>query len=164
VDADGKMTLLAPHGLTEARMSLMTNEHGVLRHRMKKDEPLKAGREINLGTLNDDVTGIEIVRYVAPILIVDAKDAEGKQVKDFHVKIAYQAGVSPKKPGESFINGVQGDVHQEKQEDGRWRTSQMLPDEDVEISVTAKGYKPVTEKLKLPEGATKDLTVVLEKE
>jgi hypothetical protein len=164
MDGTGKMTLLAPHGLTEARLTLMTNEHGVLRHRTKKGEPLSAAREIKLGTLNDDVKGIEIIRYVAPILVVGAKGKDGKSIKDMKAKVEYAPGVGKKRPGETFINGVQGDVYMEKQEDGRWRTSGMLPDEEVTVTVSAKGYKPHTEKLKLTEGTTKDLTPVLEKE
>jgi hypothetical protein len=164
MDANGKMTLLAPHGLAQARLSLMTNEHGVLRYRMKKGDPLEPRREIDLGTLNDDVRGIEIVRYVAPILVVGARDKDGKPIKDIQVKVVYPPGVGKKKPGESFVNGVQGDVFLEKQEDGRWRTSQMLPDVGVQVTVSAKGYKPGTATLKLTEGTTKDLTPVLEKE
>jgi hypothetical protein len=136
----------------------------VLRHRLKKGEPLSAAREINLGTLNDDVKGIEIIRYVAPILVVGAKDKAGKPIKDVQAKVEYAPGVKKKRPGEMFVNGVQGDVYMEKQEDGRWRTEQMLPDEEVQVTVSAKGYKPHTEKLKLAEGTTKDLTPVLEKE
>src|SRR5262249_28397350 len=161
IDGNGKMTILAPHGLTQARLSLMTNEHGVLRHRLKKGDPLSATREIDLGTLDDDVKGIEIIHYVAPILIVDAKDKDGKQIKDFKVKVTYSPGVGKKRPGESFVNGVQGDVYQEKQEDGRWRTEQMVPDEEVTVTVSAKGYKPHTEKQKLSEGTTKELAPVL---
>jgi beta-lactamase regulating signal transducer with metallopeptidase domain/protocatechuate 3,4-dioxygenase beta subunit len=164
IDGNGKMTILAPHGLTQARLSLMTNEHGVLRHRLKKGEALSTTREINLGTLDDDVKGIEIIHYVAPILIVDARDKDGKQIKDFKVKVTYSPGVAKKRPSEQFINGVQGDVYMEKQEDGRWRTEQLLPDEEVEVTVSAKGYKSHTEKLKLAEGTTKDLAPVLEKE
>jgi hypothetical protein len=164
MDGNGKMTLLAPHGLTQARLNLMTNEHGTLRFRLKKDDPLEARREIELGTLNDDVRGIEIVRYVAPILVVGAKDKDGKPIKDIQAKVTYPPGVGKKRPGESFVNGVQGDVYLEKQEDGRWRTSQMLPEVDVQVTVSAKGYKPNTVQLKLAEGATRDLTPVLEKE
>src|SRR5205085_2778794 len=93
VDANGKMTLLAPHGLMNAKLQLMTNEHGVLRHRLKKGEPLSAAREINLGTLNDDVKGSEIIRYVAPILVLGAKDNDGKPLKDFQAKVEYAPGV-----------------------------------------------------------------------
>jgi beta-lactamase regulating signal transducer with metallopeptidase domain/protocatechuate 3,4-dioxygenase beta subunit len=164
IDANGKMTILAPHGLTQARLSLMTNEHGVLRHRLKKGEPLHAAREINLGTLEDDVKGIEIIHYVAPILIVDARDKDGKQIKDFKVKITYSSVAGKREPGVRFRNDVQGDVYQEKQEDGRWRTEQMLPAEEVEVTVSAPGYKSHTEKLQLSEGTSKDLAPVLEKE
>ncbi|MHB1425182.1 MAG: M56 family metallopeptidase [Gemmataceae bacterium] len=164
MDGNGKMTLLAPHGLTQARLSLMTNEHGVLRYRLKKGDPLSAADEINLGTLNDDVKGIEIIHYVAPILIVDAKDKDGKQIKDFKVKVTYLRGGRKREPGVRFRNDVQGDVYQEKQEDGRWRTEQMLPDQEVAVTVSAPGYKPHTEKLQLAEGKTKELATVLEKE
>lgn len=164
MDNNGKMTLLAPHGLAQARLSLMTNEHGVLRHRLKKDAPLSAAREINFGTLEDDVKGIEIIRYVAPVLVVDAKDKDGKQIKDFKVRVTYLSGGDKRKPGAVFRNDVQGDVHQEKQEDGRWRTMNLLPDEEVEVTVSAEGYKPHTENLKLSEGTSKDLAPVLEKE
>jgi hypothetical protein len=164
VDANGKMTFQAPHGLTDARLTLMTNEHGVLRHRMKKGGALSTAREINLGTLEDDVKGIEIIRYVAPILIVDARDKAGKQIKDFKAKVVYPPGVKKKRPGEMFVNGVEGDVFMEKQEDGRWRTSGLLPDEEVTVTVSAKGYKPHEVKMKLTEGTTKDLSPVLEKE
>jgi protocatechuate 3,4-dioxygenase beta subunit len=164
IDKNGKMTIRVPHGLTQVRLSLMTNEHGALRYRLKKDDPLRAAREIDLGTVNDDVKGIEIVHYVAPVLIVGAKDRDGKQVKGFQAKVTYPPGVAKKRPGEMFINGIQGDVYMEKQEDGRWRTEQMLPDEEVEVTVSAPGYKSHTTKLKLAEGTTKDLAPVLEKE
>src|SRR5262249_44141300 len=132
MDGNGKMTLLAPHGLTQARLSLMTNEHGVLRHRLKKGEPLSAKRDIDLGTLSDDVKGIEIIRYVAPILVVGARDKDGQPIKDCRAKVTYPPGVRKREPGVTFRNDVQGDVFMEKQEDGRWRTSQMLPGVEVE--------------------------------
>jgi beta-lactamase regulating signal transducer with metallopeptidase domain len=164
MDGNGKMTILVPHGLTQARLGLSTNEHGALRWRLKKGDPLSAKREIDFGTLDDDVKGIEIIHYVAPILIVDARDKDGKQIKDFRAKVTYLSGVRKREPGTRFRNDVQGDVYQEKQEDGRWRTEQMLPDEEVEVTVSAKGYKSYSEKLKLPEGTTKELSPVLEKE
>jgi beta-lactamase regulating signal transducer with metallopeptidase domain/protocatechuate 3,4-dioxygenase beta subunit len=163
MDAAGKMVLLAPHGLTEARLGLTTNEHGALRYRLKPGAPLAAAREIQLGTLSDDVKGIEIVRYVAPILLADATDKQGKQIKGFQAKVVYSADVQKKQSGEHFVNGVQGDVFMEKQEDGRWRTSQLLPDEEFTVTLSAPGYAEHKEIMKLAEGASKDLTAVLEK-
>jgi hypothetical protein len=95
---------------------------------------------------------------------VDARDKEGKQIKDFHVKVRYLATDKNRVPGVKFVDQAQGDVHQEKQEDGRWRTMNLLPDEEVEVTVSAKGYKSHSEKLDLAEGKTKDLSPVLEKE
>jgi hypothetical protein len=163
VDAHGKMTIRAPHGLTDARLQLSTNEHGVLRHRFKKDDPLSASREIKLGTLNDDVRGITIIRYVAPILVVNALDPSGAPLKKFQVKVEYAPGKSPKERNSSFINGVQGDVYFEKQEDGRWRSSQLLPDEEITVTVSAEDFEPYQENMKLAEGTTKELTAKLKK-
>ncbi len=162
-DADGKVTAMAPHGLSEVRLSLSTNEHGVLRWRRGKDGPLSNGRDINLGTLNDDVKDVQITRYTAPILLVNAVDKEGKQVKGFQVQVVYTKGKSPKGPNSSFVSGVRGDVNFEKQEDGRWRSSQLLPDEEVEVTARAEGYQDATKTVSLPEGEQKELKFVLEK-
>jgi beta-lactamase regulating signal transducer with metallopeptidase domain/protocatechuate 3,4-dioxygenase beta subunit len=163
MDEDGKMTMLVPHGINEAKLSLMTNEHGVLRWRRGKNGPLQAQREIDFGTLTDDIKDIEIIRYVAPILIVDARDKEGKQIKGFQGKLVYSSPVGRKRPGEMFVNGVQGDVFMEKQEDGRWRSSQLLPDEEITVTISADGYKPYTEKIELAEGVNKEIKAELEK-
>jgi beta-lactamase regulating signal transducer with metallopeptidase domain/protocatechuate 3,4-dioxygenase beta subunit len=163
MDENGKMTLLAPHGLTDAKLSLSTNEHGALRWRRGPNGGLSAQREVDLGTLTDDVKNIEIIRYVAPILIMNAVDESGKQLKNFQAKVEYAPDRGLKSRG-MFVNGVQGDVFQEKQEDGRWRTSQLQPDEEVTVTLSAEGYKPHVEKLKLAEGTTKELNAKLEKD
>jgi hypothetical protein len=100
---------------------------------------------------------------VAPILVVNAVDKDGKQIKGFKAKAVYQPGRSNKEPGSSFVNGVQGDVYFENQEDGRWRSSQMFPEEEVTVTASADGYQAKSEHLKLDEGVTKELTLVLEK-
>jgi protocatechuate 3,4-dioxygenase beta subunit len=163
MDMDGKMTLLVPHGLNEARLSLMTNEHGALRWRRGKDGPMSMQHEIELGTLNDHITDLEITRYVAPILIIGAVEKGGAPLKTFQAKVEYEPGRGPEKRG-TFVNGVQGDVYLEKQEDGRWRTSQLQPDEELSVTVSAEGYRPRTEKIKVAEGVTKELKVELEKQ
>jgi beta-lactamase regulating signal transducer with metallopeptidase domain/protocatechuate 3,4-dioxygenase beta subunit len=163
VDANGKMTLLAPHGMSEAKLGLSTNEHGVLRWRKGKTGQLSTQRDVDLGTLTDDVKDIEIIRYVAPILVIDAVEKGGAQLKNFQAKINYAPGKSPRDPNSMFINGVQGDVFMEKQEDGRWRSSQLLPDEDITVTVSAEGFKPRTEQLKLAEGTTREIKAELER-
>src|SRR5204862_4998412 len=66
----GKITVLVPHGLEKTRMQITTNEHGALRWRMNKDGKLSSTRDIDLGTVNADVKGIEIVRYETPLVLV----------------------------------------------------------------------------------------------
>src|SRR5262249_38404971 len=141
-DANGKIVVNIPHGLENVQVDLSTNEHGVLRWRKTKGGPLNAKRRVDLGTVNDDVKGIEIIRYVAPILVIDAKDKDGKQVKDFKAQVVYAPGKSPKERGSFFVNGVKGDVYLEKQKDGRWRSSQLLPDELVTVTASGDGYQP----------------------
>ena len=40
----------------------------------------------------------------------------------------------------------------EEHGDGRWRTSQLLPDEEITVTVEADGYETKSETLSLPEG------------
>jgi beta-lactamase regulating signal transducer with metallopeptidase domain/protocatechuate 3,4-dioxygenase beta subunit len=162
-DANGKITVNVPHGLEKAELSLSTNEHGVLRWRKAKKEPLNNSRKIDLGTLDDHVKGIEIIRYVAPILVINARGKDGSKIKTFEAKVLYAKGKSPKDPKSFFVNGVQGDVYLEKQEDGRWRSSQLLPDEELTVAASADGYRPGSVKVKLAEGKVKELTLELEK-
>jgi protocatechuate 3,4-dioxygenase beta subunit len=161
-DADGKVTLLAPHGLENARLQMMTNEHGSLRWRKAKGDPLSRGREIDLGTLDKDVKGIEIIRYDAPILLVKVTAKEGGKPKGAAVAAVYPEEAGGKeKP--SSVKGRPTDVFFEEQEDGRFRSEQLLPDEEVTVTAHAEGYQDGTAKVKLAEGSTKDIEIVLEK-
>ena len=162
-DKNGKIVAQAPHGLENVQISLMTNEHGVLRWRLKKDDPLSNAHQIKLGTLNDDVKGIELFHYKSPILVINGVDKDKRQVEGFKARVLYETGKSPKAKNSSFINGVQGDVYLRKQKDGRWRSSQLLPDEDVTVTVSAEGYQPRSTKLRLPEAEIRELELVLEK-
>jgi uncharacterized GH25 family protein len=162
-DANGHIVMQAPLGLQNVQLNLMTNEHSVLRFRKSLTDPLTNETRINLGTLKNDVRGMIIVRYEAPILLVNAVDKDKHQIKDFKPQAVYGTGKSPKDPNSFFINGIKGDVHFEHQDDGRWRSSQLLPDEDLTLTVGAEGYEPQTQKLKLAEGAKKEIEVVLQK-
>jgi beta-lactamase regulating signal transducer with metallopeptidase domain/uncharacterized GH25 family protein len=162
-DANGKVTLLAPHGLENARLQMMTNEHGALRWRKAKGEALSRAREIELGTLDKDVKGIEIIRYEAPILLVKVTAKDGAKLKGAHVTAVYpeEAGSKERR---SSVKGRETDVFFEEQEDGRFRSSQLLPDDEVTVTASAEGYTEGTAKVKLAEGATKDVEIVLEKQ
>jgi hypothetical protein len=162
-DADGKITAYLPHGLQNVQLDLMTNEHGVLRWRKNAADTLHNNRRVDLGTVNEDVRGIEIVRYEAPILIVKVTSKDGTLVKKARVGATYPKGKAQYEGKLIRANGVESDVSFEEQEDGRFRSSQMFPDEEVTVTAQAEGYAPRTEKVKLPEKAQAELVLVLEK-
>jgi beta-lactamase regulating signal transducer with metallopeptidase domain len=166
-DDQGRFSLNVPHGLEEAQFDISTNEHASALHRVGKDAPLTQGRHLRLGTLDHDVKGIEIVRYVAPILVVNATTRDGRQIEGFKATVKYT------RPDAEADGDFDKDVHvvggagrreaiQDEQYDGRYRTSQMLPDREVEVTVSADGFAPASRKLSLPEGKIEELNFVLE--
>jgi hypothetical protein len=160
---DGKVNVMAPHGLTQTRLQLMSNEHGALRHRLKNADPLLRGREIELGTLDHDVKGIEVVVYKAPILLVKVSEKGGGKPKGAAVTVLYppQKGL---REGRFIVKGGrQSDVSFEEQEDGRFRSSQFLPDEEATVTAHADGFADKSVKVKLEEGTTKEIEIELEK-
>ncbi|MBS0265685.1 MAG: carboxypeptidase regulatory-like domain-containing protein, partial [Planctomycetes bacterium] len=157
---EGTIALRVPHGLEEVRMQLMTNEHSSLRYRKGPGEPLQDDTfTISLGTLTDDIVGFEIIRYKAPILLISAVDPAGQPLKNLKVVANY---VKPR-PAQyiSFQDG--SDFNFEAQANGVYRSSQMLPDEEVKLQISAEGFAPVLEKLQIPEGETRELKVRLSK-
>ncbi|HJZ56023.1 MAG TPA: carboxypeptidase regulatory-like domain-containing protein, partial [Gemmataceae bacterium] len=161
---DGKMVAYIPHGLEEVQLDLVTNEHGCLRWRRAKGEPLNNTRNVRLGTVTDDVKGIEIVRYTAPILLVKVTTKDGSKPANPAVTADYAPGKG-RRDGKFIVGGGRhSDVTFEKQEDGRFRSEQLFPDEDVTVTAYADGYvsKPMT--VKLDEGTTKEIELVLEKD
>jgi hypothetical protein len=163
-NADGVYTLLAPHGLEGAQFSLMTNEHTVLRHRIAKDAPLSNSHFRRLGTLDHDIKGIEIIRYVAPIVVVKVATKDGNKPADVVVSADYM----PKKQGQGgrrvSKGGVTSDCGFEQQEDGRFRSEGLYPDQEVTVTARAKGYAAKTSPaFALAEGSTREVELVLEK-
>jgi hypothetical protein len=85
--------------------------------------------------------------------------ADGSLLRAAKVNIEYAEGKGPWKSKGRFAEGK--DVHFEKQDDGRQRSEQLLPDEEFTVTVDAHGFEPKSEKLKLPEGVVKELEVRL---
>lgn len=163
-DANGRIECTAPLGLEKAGFNLITNEHSALRHRVSKEAPLKNDRNLQLGTLTGDMKEIAIIRYVAPILLIKVVDENDRPIEKSFVRLEYAPGQSPL--GDShFIRNDRpaGQVSLDRQGDGRWRTSQLLPDEEVELIVSAEGYETEFQKLSLPEGETREIQVVLKR-
>jgi hypothetical protein len=161
-DADGRIMMNVPHGLEHVQLDLMTNEHGTLRWR-KEGGPLHNNRRVDLGTVDDDIKGIEIVRYVAPILLVKVSARDGGKLTKPDVTADYPPGKQQYSGKLIRANGRHSDVSFEHQEDGRFRSEQLFPDQEVTVTGHAEGYQDKSVKVTLPEGTTKELELVLDK-
>lgn len=157
---NGHVSLRVPHGLTNTQVDLITNEHSALRWRRGQDGELKPENDrVMLGTMNDDVLDFEIVRYVAPIVLVQAVDEQGEKIEKYRVTAAYPWGQQ-----RYILEGEErSDLSFEHQNDGRYRTSQMLPDEEVTFTAKADGFEPASEKVSVPEGEKRELVLTLKK-
>jgi hypothetical protein len=162
-DSQGRFSVKVPHGLEQTQVDISTNEHASMRHRMGKSGPLVAGRQLMLGTLDHDVRGIEIVRYAAPIIVINATTKDGKQIEGFRAKVEYTSpDSSPEKNVHVAGGGGKRDAIQDEQNDGRYRTSQLLPDCEVNVTVSADGYTEASRKMTLAEGKTEEVTLILD--
>jgi beta-lactamase regulating signal transducer with metallopeptidase domain/protocatechuate 3,4-dioxygenase beta subunit len=162
-DPDGRLMARVPHGLEQVQLNLSTNEHGALRWRRGDKGELHNNHRIDLGTVNDDVKDLQIIRYEAPILIVNVKGPEGVQLKNVAVTAAYAEGRNSYGGKLILANGRQSDVSFEHQEDGRFRSEQLFPDEEATVIGHAEGYESKPVKIKLAESEKKEIEVLLEK-
>ncbi|WP_165248326.1 M56 family metallopeptidase [Paludisphaera soli] len=162
-DLQGRFTVKAPLGLKEAQFDFMTNEHASALYRMAPDAPLQEGRAVQLGTLERDVKGIEIVRYDSPVVVINAVDKDGRHVEGFRA-VAEYVGDEVGEERHIYLSGGKRKTEsiQDEQNDGRYRTTQMLPDREVKVTATAGGFQPASRTLKLAEGQVEEVTLVLE--
>ena len=166
-DAEGKIVWHAPRGLEGARISLMsflTDERYALRHRMGKGRPLQYSSDLSLDSLDHDVKDIEIVRYSSPTVLVKVKGRDGSRPRGALVTALYPEGQFPDSDSKAFGEEPRSDIRFAKQDDGRFRSMQLLPDQSVTIHATADGYRKRSMTLELPEGAIKELELVLDKQ
>ncbi|KAA5539451.1 hypothetical protein FYK55_24265 [Roseiconus nitratireducens] len=156
---DGKFQIRIPHGLKQTKMDLITNEHSALKWRMSREQPLQRGRNVDLGLVEDDITGFEVVRYTAPILMVKAVDESGKMIPDVVPIVTYTRDGDDREGMVMYPTGSR--VSFEKQNDGRHRSSQMLPDEPIEVTVKKDGYSTEPQRFTLGEGEIQDAEFVI---
>jgi hypothetical protein len=154
----GKVTVSVPHGLQDASLNLIIAEREGVRWRLKPGQPLRRARRVPLGNIDDDRGGIQIVLYTAPVLTIKPVDENGRIVRGVAIHSEYELENPPAKFG---FRSTTGDVGFSEQQDGRWRSSQMLPDEATTITLKKPGYEAKPQKVTLKEGATRELVFVL---
>ena len=154
-DKTGEFKLMVPHGIENARLSFSTNEHSALTVQFS-GKPVSPQRHYNYPTIEEDLTDIRVVRYVAPILQVKVVDQDGKLVDDARLNVIYSnvtgnmMGFSPT----SF----------EKQDNGIYRSESLCPGIEFSVAATQGESKSDTKKLMMKEGETDVITLVLQGE
>lgn len=161
-DDNGRITMKVPKGLTNAQFDLLVNEHQATRYRLSDDAPWRNEEKMRPAILDRDSTNISVIYYTSPILLVRAQAPDGSAITNFSCAITYPEGRTPNDQPPHWISGTTGDVNFEKQQDGRWRSKGLLPDEKVQLTVQAEGYQSWSSSLTLAEGATNEIVARLE--
>ena len=91
VDEQGAAEMRCARNGTGSKLYLMTDFNSALRYKRGDSDKLHAGDKIDLGTLEQDVSDLVIVRYKAPILVVCATGPDGTPVKHLRPSITYCA-------------------------------------------------------------------------
>jgi len=162
-DDTGKIAVRVPQGLSDAQITLMVNEHQSTRSRWSTDSPWSNEHRMTAPILDHDYPEVSVIYYTAPVLLVRATAEDGSPIPDFKCRLEYSKDRKPEERPPHWIDGVSGDVNFEKQADGRWRSEQLLPDENVQLTVQADGFKSYTRTVNLPEDTTREVNATLQK-
>lgn len=166
-DDNGRITMKVPKGLTNAQFDIMVNEHQSARYRWSDDAPWRNEHKMRAAVLDQDTTNISVTYYASPIVLVRAQAPDGSTITNFKCAITFPEGRKPYDhrydATPHWNSGATGDVDFEKQQDGRWRSEGLLPDEKAQLTVQAEGYQSWSNSVALPEGVTREIVVTLER-
>jgi len=98
------------------------------------------------------------------LILIDARTKDGKRIDGFKAEAVYTGLAPDDDDARVRLSGGHRETEaiQDEQNDGRYRTTQLLPDREVKISVSADGFQPAERLMKLAEGTTEEATFVLE--
>src|SRR5579872_1376902 len=162
----GLYRVLVPKGLRSATLSLIYDPDSAFQYRLKPDSPLQYGRAFDMGTIDQDLQGVEIIHYAAPTIVISVTNKEGKPIEDLLPSVDYTDPEYEAHRRKLFHRGKSGesqtDVPFEDIGSGKIRTIQLVPDREVDVTVRAEGFKPESRKITLDEGKTEEMKFVLE--
>jgi len=163
-DQNGKIMAKIPRGITKVRIVPSLNEHQSMRYRWSEDSPWRNEAEMTAPVLDHDTNGISVMYYNAPMLLVRAVAEDGSPITGFKCGADYAADRKPNPDPPGWVSGAKGDVDFEKQQDGRWRSESLLPDEDIMVTVKADGFQTWSGSVHLAEGATQEIEAPLKRQ
>ena len=112
--------------------------------------------------LDHDIKDIALIHYEDTIVIVKVTAKDGRLLNDVELGGEYTSEPAIARGGIGLKNGAFSEVLFDRQADGRYRSDELVPDREVKITAYADGFKPASRTLKLPEGKTEEITLVLE--
>jgi hypothetical protein len=107
--------------------------------------------------------------WTPPVLRIKVSDDKGVTVPNVQIKAEYLEENKEflRISGALDAKGDWVDMYKPtftRENNGRWRCSNLMPSEDFIVTVKSPGYKPVSQTLNVPEGAPKELEVTLKRE
>ena len=185
-DGSGNLSVQVPQGLTDAVLMVHT-EWGVpnqydnhpIRYRLAKDAPMKNDWCIHFGTIDKDVSGVEIYPYKAGRVVIYAKDTQGQYFDDYrwYPSIKYENRELYDDNANRFSNFMLGfgrirpdmditSTHNDtgKEVPARAYSVWTLADEPFDINVRLRRENLDTRSLKLTAGEEIIVTFTLERD
>src|SRR5262249_48177541 len=140
VDSTGRRFTLVPRGLEQSRISL-PREYVSGRIQVAPDKPLDNRRQIDFETINDDITGVKIVRYEPPVVRVHLVNEQDEPVEGAYILIETPAekheGNAAAQP-KSKAKPIYWDCTDVK--DGLYVSRCLVPDQELTFMIAAPGY------------------------
>ena len=159
---DGKRTgkgayeLMVPHGIEDAELRFMTNEHSGLMVQFENSEPTPQN-SFRFKKIEENMDNIRVVRHEAGILKLDIVDESDKKIEGAGIFAHYDL---TEKPSEEMMMGTQIGWNKE---DGFFRLSSIVPDTPVSIRFNATGFETQTQKFTMDKAERRTVKITLKK-
>lgn len=161
----GAYHVLVPKGLTGASLSLIYDPDSAFQYRLDKDSPLQYGRQFEMGTIDQDLKGVEIIHYAAPTIVISVTTNAGMPIEDNLPSVDYTDPNYDGRGNKLYHSGKSGqsetDVPFEDIGGGKIRTIQLVPGREVNVTIRAEGFQTESRKITLAEGKTEEMKFVL---
>jgi hypothetical protein len=153
---EGAYQLMAPHGMKNAQLNFITNEHSALTVQFEGGKP-SPQTDYRYPKLEEDINNIRVVRYGAAILKIRAVDESGADLKDAGVFASYAAA---KGATDEMTMGSQIGYHREG---GLLRLSSIVPNTEFMVRLRQPGFEEETQTFTMNEGERRTITVTLKR-
>ena len=153
----GVYELMAPHGLENADLRFMTNEHSALTIQFEGEQP-SPRKSYRFERLEEDLDNIRVVRHPAAILKLDIVDESGTQIEDGGIFAHYEF---EDEANEQAMMAAQIGWNREE---GMFRLSSIVPGSPVSIRFSATGFQTHRRTFTAKEDERRTITIQLKKE